>query len=303
MRRHGSELDGGADQAAGLRHEAGARLGNFVYTVNGQHYCRVIAVTGGKGGVGKTNIAVNLSLALQEAGARVLLLDADLGLANADLLLGLDPKFTLQHVIHREAQLDDILLTGPLGLHILPGGTGLPELANLNTLDIVRLLGSLRSLERQHDLLVIDTAAGISQQVTRFAQAADDVVVVCTPEPPSMLDAYGLIKALRGSSQIGALHLLVNMTTRRGEMETTHKSLATVAQHYLGLELQLLGELPRDETVVDCVKRQQPFLTARPRSAPARLLRQMAQVFTAGLELNPQRGDQSFFARLLNNFR
>ena len=299
--RHGDM--GGADQAAGLRHEAGARLGQEAYTVNGQHYCRVIAVSGGKGGVGKTNVAVNLSLALQEAGARVLLLDADLGLANADLLLGLDPQHTLQHVIHREAQLEDIVLTGPLGLHILPGGTGLPELANLNSLDIVRLLGSLRALERRHDLLVIDTAAGISLQVTRFAQAADDVIVVCTPEPPSMLDAYGLIKALRGNQRIGALHLLVNMTTRRGEMEQTHKSLATVARHYLGLDLQLLGELPRDDSVVECVKRQQPFFTARPRSAPTRLLRQMAKVFTAGLELAPPEGEPSFFARLLNNFR
>jgi flagellar biosynthesis protein FlhG len=293
----------GMDQAAGLRDEAGRRLGGVEYTVNGQHYCRVIAVTGGKGGVGKTNVAVNLSLALQEAGARVLLLDADLGLANVDLLLGLDPQHTLQHVVHREAQLEDILLEGPLGLHILPGGTGLPELANLNTLDIVRLLGSLRSLERQHDLLVIDTAAGISQQVTRFAQAADDVVIVCTPEPPSMLDAYGLIKALRGHQHVGQLHLLVNMVSRRGETEQTHKSLATVTQHYLGLDLQLLGELPRDDGIVECVKRQQPFFIARPRSAPSRLLRLMALAFLDGLDLKPQRGEHSFFSRLLNSFR
>jgi len=291
------------DQADSLRAAADDQLSRWKRPKSGVHHCRVIAVSGGKGGVGKTNIAVNLSLAMQEAGARVLLLDADLGLANVDVILGINPEFTLQHVIRREIELSQIVVQGPLGLNILPGGTGLPDLANLNTLEVVRLISSLRALEREHDVLVIDTAAGIGTQVTKFALAADDVIVVTTPEPPAMLDAYGLLKALNQHNAKNRLHLLINMVKRRGEDSETFRSLGTVAEHYLGLRLHSLGGLPRDDSIVQCVKKQVPFYLANGRSATAARLREIAGFFLAGMSVGDVVTKESFFARLLESMR
>jgi len=290
-----------SDQADNLR--SAAQEHQARRTVNGKQMCRVLAVTGGKGGVGKTNVAVNLSLALGDCGAKVLLLDGDLGLANVDLVLGINPQYTLQHVFSQQVALPEIILEGPLGLSVLPGGVGLPELANLNALDIVRLLGLLRSLERDHDVLVIDTAAGIGQLVTRFALAADDVIIVSTPEPTSMVDAYGLMKALRQGNLQSGLHLIVNMVERRGDDARFFKSLSTVAHSYLGLNLNWLGSLPRDEDVGSCVKAHTPFFLARPQSAAARELKRIATVFMETIGMDVPRRGEGFFARLLNSMR
>jgi len=290
------------DQAANLRAAAARKLP--LPTPGGRlHQCRVLAVTGGKGGVGKTNVAVNLSLALQEAGARVLLLDADLGLANVDLLLGLSPQHTLQHVIRRQVELEQIVIDGPLGLHVLPGSIGLPEMASLPTLDVVRLLGALRALEREHDLLVIDTAAGIGSTVLRFVMAADDVVIVTTPEPPAILDAFGLIKALNASHCPAQLSLLVNMLRQRSELLETHRSLATVAARYFGSPLRLLGGLPLDESIVACIKQQKPFYIERPHSPVSRALREIAQELLDGRLAPPAAPQQGYFSRLLSSVR
>lgn len=289
------------DQADSLRSVASQRqLQDFR---GGTHYCRVIAVTGGKGGVGKTNVAVNLSLALCEAGARVLLLDADLGLANVDVMLGISPKLTLSNVIRREAELSQIVVEGPLGLKVLPGGTGLPELANLSTLEIVHLLGEMRSLEREHDLLVIDTAAGIGNTVIRFAQVADDVVIVTNSEPTSMLDAYGVMKALHTSRLRGRLHLLVNMVRQHGEDRDTFNTLAAVAKSYMGLELDLIGALPQDDAIAKCIRQQKPYFLKRPQSPAAEQMRLIAARFLSGTLLMAPRQQDSFFARLLATMR
>jgi len=290
------------DQADSLRRVASQHLAGRSLP-GGRHHCRVLAVTGGKGGVGKTNVAVNLSLALCEGGARVLLLDGDMGLANVDLLLGLSPRYTLQHVFDRQCELEDIVIEGPLGLNVLPGGMGLPELANLNTLDIVRLLGLLRGLERDHDILVIDTAAGIGQIVTRLALAADDVIIVSTPEPTAMVDAYGLMKALKQAEQACRLHLIVNMVRQKGEDAQFYKSLSAVATSYLEQELNWLGSIPRDESIVAGVKKHEPFFIGRPQSAASRELRRIAGLFLAELKINRPQRAEGFFARLINSMR
>jgi flagellar biosynthesis protein FlhG len=283
------------DQAANLRRAARRQLETPARAGGG---CRVLAVSGGKGGVGKTNIAVNLSLALCEQGARVLLLDADLGLANVDLLLGLAPQRTLQHVLRGEAELEEIVLHGPLGLHVLPGSIGLPEMANLAPLDIVRLLGALRRLEERHDWLVIDTAAGIGQSVIRFAQAADEILIVTTPEPTAILDAFGLIKSLHGPRRDNQLSLLVNMLRQRSELLETHRSLATVAARYCGVPLRLLGGLPLDDAVSQCVKLHRPFLIEQPAAPAAAAVRAVAAALLAqpNLPSPPQAG---YFSRML----
>ncbi len=290
------------DQAASLRSTADEFHGSWSRP-EGIHYCRVIAVTGGKGGVGKTNIAVNLSLAMQNAGARVLLFDADLGLANVDVLLGLSPKLTLQHVLRREATPEEILIEGPLGLSILPGGTGLPELANLNTLDIVRLLGSLRALEQQHDVLVIDTAAGINNTVLRFTCAAEETLVVCTPEPPAMLDAYGLIKAMHTANYAGNFNLLINMVRNNEEIKETHRAIDAVTQRYLGLKIASLGGIPRDEDIPACIRKKVPFYLAKGSSVAAAQLNEIATFLLRGILLGKPQGTDGFFARYIESMR
>jgi flagellar biosynthesis protein FlhG len=206
-------------------------------------------------------------------------------------------------VFSRQAALNEIILEGPLGLKILPGGIGLPELANLGTLDIVRLLALLRGLERDHDVLLIDTAAGIGRLVTQFALAADDVVIVSMPEPTALVDAYGLMKALRGGNLQGRLHLLINLVARRGEEQQFYRSLSTVAENYLGLTLNWLGTIYRDDEISACVKRHQPFYLARPKSAASAELRRIAGVFLEMLKIEQPRRGEGFFARLLSSMQ
>jgi flagellar biosynthesis protein FlhG len=290
------------DQADSLRQVADNLLREWPRGERGNN-CRVIAITSGKGGVGKTNVAVNLSLALCEAGARVLLLDADLGLANVDVLLGLSPQFTLQHLVYHKAELEQVVIQGPLGLDVLPGGSGITELANLNTLEIVRLLSTLRTLERQHDVLVIDTAAGIGNSVLRFLLVADDVVLVSTPEPPALLDAYGVLKALHAKAVHGNTYLLMNMARKATDGSEAYQILSSLANRYLEMRLHYLGSLPLDLAVVQAVKQQRPFYTSAPQAPVSCALRELAAQFLVGVAHTPKRQKESFFARLMSGMR
>jgi flagellar biosynthesis protein FlhG len=293
----------GGDQADSLRSLAGREMARWQRPPGSRSSCRVVAITGGKGGVGKTNIAVNLSLALAEAGARVLLFDADLGLANVDVVLGITPPLTLDNVMRREAELEQVVYTGPFGLHFLPGGTGFAALANAGTLEIVRLLGQLRALERDHDLIILDTAAGIADNVLRFVQAADDVVIVSTPEPTALLDAFGLLKALAAERQRARYQLLVNMVRQADEVGQTHRSLAAAALRFTGTELGLLGALPRDPAVEAAVKRRVPVLISAPASPAAQQLRMIAGSFLGDSFFSNPTAADSYFARLLSAMR
>lgn len=293
----------GGDQAESLRGLAGREIARWQRPAGGRSSCRVLAVTGGKGGVGKTNVAVNLALALAEAGAQVLLFDADLGLANVDVVLGISPPLTLDNVMRREVELEQVVYAGPFGLHFLPGGTGFAALANAGTLEIVRLLGQLRALERNHDLIILDTAAGIADSVLRFLQAADDVIIVTTPEPPALLDAFGLLKALAAERQRARYQLLVNMVRDADEVGQTHRSLAAAALRFTGMELGLLGALPRDPAVEAAVKRRVPMVIGAPDSPAAQQLRLIAASFLYdGFFASPVAAD-SYFARVLSAMR
>lgn len=291
------------DQAAGLRSMASKEEARWQRPVGGHGSCRVICVTGGKGGVGKTNVAVNIGLALAEAGARVLLFDADLGLANVDIVLGVSPRVTLEHVLRREAELEQALYTGPAGLHFLPGGRGIASLANAGTLEVVRLLGALRQLERDHDIILLDTAAGCSDSVLRFLQAADDIMLVSTPEPTALLDAYGLLKALGGLRPGQQLGLLVNMVRGPEEVGSTYRGLTEATKRFLGVELKLLGAIPRDLAVEEAVRQRVPLLLGSPDSAAAQQLRLIAAGFLSDSFFTSSAAADSYFARLLGSLR
>jgi flagellar biosynthesis protein FlhG len=262
-----------------------------------------MTVTGGKGGVGKSSISLNLSIALSEHGARVLLFDADLGLANLDVMLGINPPFTLEDVIDGKCRLAQTVYETGYGVDLLPGGAGIPSLADLGSLALVRLIGQLRELESSYDYIIIDTAAGIGESVARFALPADDVLLVCTPEPPAMLDAYSVLKMLCAREYGGNLHLVVNMARGVDEVVQTHTALDRVVRHYLGRPLNLLGGLQYDEEIVRCIKAQKPVMSACPGGASAQTFRSMIPGLYGLPAVLTTTQKQGFFGRLVESVR
>ena len=228
-------------------------------------HLRSLVVASGKGGVGKSNLATNLAVALGEQGARVLLVDADLSQANLDLLLGVHPRFDLQHVLNGEKSIEEILVTGPGGVTLVPASSGVPELADLDDYRREVMLRALSHLEAEYDLMLIDTASGVSRQATSFCLAADDVVVVTTPEMPAFSDAYGLIKLLLGRGMTRPPHLLVNMATTAEEAEETAHRIRLVGRRFLRIEIENWGWIPYDPSIPGAVRRQEPVITAFPR--------------------------------------
>jgi len=242
---------------------------------------QVIAVGSGKGGVGKTNLAVNLSLAMAESGKRVWLLDADMGLANVDVVMGLRVRYTLGHVLSGEKRLEEIMISGPWGLRIIPGASGLADIANLPIAAQDRLLQQVALLNDQPDVLLLDTGAGINMNVLRFLHAAQEVIVVATPEPTSITDAYALVKVLGRSAQAPRLSLVVNWARDQNEAEITARKLAEVIRRFLDVEINLLGSLPHDPHLSHAVRQQKPLLLAYPRSPYAVHLRRLGQALGA----------------------
>ncbi len=238
---------------------------------------RTIVVASGKGGVGKSNLAANLAVALGERGARVLLVDADLAQASLDLLLGLHPRFDLQHVLNGDKVLEDILIEGPRGVTLIPASSGVPELAELDDYRREVLLRGLGNLDREADVILIDTASGVSRQVTTFCLAAADVLIVTTPEMPAFSDAYGLVKLLRQQGLAESPRLLVNMATTPEEAEETAHRIRLVARRFLSLEIDSWGYVPFDPAVGRAVRLQEPAVIAFPHSPAAIAYRALAE--------------------------
>ncbi|MGI6658890.1 MAG: MinD/ParA family protein [Dethiobacteraceae bacterium] len=258
---------------------------------------RVITVTSGKGGVGKTSLVVNLAIALSLLGKRVMVLDADLGLANVDIMLGLLPQHTLHDVVRGTKSLADIALDGPAGIRLLPGGSGLSELADLGEKQRKALIDKLAALEESADILLIDTGAGLSRTVLSFVAAADEMLLITTPEPTAIRDAYGMVKVAATQQLQQKIGLVVNLISSEREGKEIAERLLTVSQQFLQVELQYLGGIRADAHVVTAVKQQQPFYLHSPRCRAAGNIRQIAGAL---LSLPPEqpRGFSGFFNRL-----
>lgn len=252
------------DQAAGLRR------------MMKQKPVQVVAVASGKGGVGKTNVSVNLSLALAAAGKHVLLLDADLGLANVDLLLGLHSQWNLSHVINGERTLEEIIIDGPDGLKVIPAASGTQMMSELSASQHAGIIRAFSELHTPVDILVIDAAAGIADSVISFTRASHEVIVVVCNEPTSLTDAYALIKVLSEDHGVKRFNILANMTRTPTEGTTLFTKLTRVTDHYLDVTLDYIGAIPYDEYLVKAVKRQQPVLKAFPQSASSLAFRKVA---------------------------
>lgn len=251
--------------------------------------CVSIAVTSGKGGVGKSNMALMISVALAAAGKKVLLLDADLGLANIHILLGLAPKYNVSHVIERQCSLDDIICSGPGGINIIPGASGLESMANLEPLRLEMLRRQLSVVEQRHDFIIVDTSAGIGRATTGFAAHSDVALLVMTPEPTSLADAYAMVKVLyeKGATTIP---VLVNMATSEREGREVFDRLNALVVKFLKRPLELAEIAPYDAEVPRLIKRQKVFSMEHPRrplsarvQSTARKLAGLPPVRQAGL--------------------
>ncbi len=238
----------------------------------------VLSVTSGKGGVGKTNISANLAYCLAEAGKRVLLLDADLGLANVDVVLGLTPQYNLFHLFHDALPIEQIITETPYGFKILPAASGVADMLDLGTGEKLELLEAMDTLEDQVDYMIVDTGAGINENVLYFNLAAQERIVVLTPEPTSLTDAYALIKVLKQNHGVERFKVLVNMAADPKSAKEIFKSLYTVCDHFLdGVSLDLIGILPRDPAMRKAVIRQVPLCRAEPGSLACAALHRLAE--------------------------
>ena len=261
---------------------------------------QVIAVSGGKGGVGKSNVAINLSVALAENGSRVVLLDADFGLANVDVLLGLKALNTIEQVLDGQCSLQDILLTGPAGIKIIPASSGTRRLSMLSSLEHAGLIRAFSDIAGQLDVLVIDTAAGISDSVVNFLSAAHEVLMVVCNEPSSITDAYALIKLLNRDFGRSRFRIVANMVADEQEGRQLFESLNQVCGQFLDVGLIYAGTVPFDSKLREAVRQQEPVILAAPSSPSARALRELAkQVQTWPLPAKAQGHLVFFVERLL----
>jgi flagellar biosynthesis protein FlhG len=237
---------------------------------------KTIAVTSGKGGVGKSNIAVNLSICLTVRGLRTTLVDVDMGLANADLLMNLQPRYTLSHVLSGVRGINEIAIEGPCGLRFIPGASGLHELADLSEFERQHLIAQFHRLEANTDIIVLDCGAGLSRNVLSFALAADRVLVVTTPQPTALTDAYATIKALRREGVTGRVSLFVNMADSRAEALATYERIAAVARKFLDYSLAYDGYMLDDTAVELAVQARCPFVVRYPGSNASACIAAMA---------------------------
>ncbi|MCR4940014.1 MAG: MinD/ParA family protein [Treponemataceae bacterium] len=258
------------DQASELRAMLG-KEGKNTNTVPSQtHKTRVIAVTSGKGGVGKSNISVNLAIAFAQTGKKVVLIDGDLGMANVNVLLGITPKANLLDVLNKKKKMKDIILNTELGIQIIAGANGFSTIANLNNEQRDFFADEFTTLS-SFDIIIIDTGAGVSENVLRFIEAADEAYVVTTPEPTAITDAYGLIKIIAtefSNSQI-VMKLIVNKVHSADEGKRIAERIITIVAQFLNAPVEYLGFIYDDSVVTSSVLRQKPFMISQPSSKAA----------------------------------
>ena len=252
------------DQASGLR------------KMQQQNQIKVIAVSGGKGGVGKTNVSLNTSIALAQMGKRVLVLDADLGLANVDVMLGLRVKKNLSHVMSGECELDDIIIEGPAGIKIIPATSGTQSMVDLTPSEHAGLIRAFSDMQTKFDVLIVDTAAGISDMVLSFARAAQDVLLVVCDEPTSITDCYALMKLLSRDHEVFKFKVVANMVRSPKEGQQLFGKLAKVSDRFLDVALELVGVIPFDENIRKSVRKQQAIVEAFPDSPASRAFKALA---------------------------
>jgi len=279
------------DQVSGLR------------SITNPHPVRVISITSGKGGVGKTNVSANLAISLVANGNKVLLMDADLGLANVDVLLGLQPTCNLSHVVRGECSLEEVIIKDPSGLRIIPAASGIQDMAELSHIEHAGLIRAFSELSFNPDILLIDTAAGISDSVVTFSKAAHEVLVVVCDEPASITDAYAVIKLLNREHGLYRFRVLANMVHSAQEGIDLYKKLMKVTDRFLDVTLEYLGSVPYDEYLRKAVQKQRAVINAYPRSKSAIAFTKIAQKVNQWPIPDSASGQIEFFVERLLNYK
>ena len=267
-------------------------------------HTRVIVVTSGKGGVGKSTLALNIALSLCHQGKKVIIMDADLGLANIDIMLGLLPKYNLYHMIQGKKNLKEIIIPGPGGISIIPGGSGITELANMGENNLKKMLVELGKLDGEFDYMIIDTGAGISNNVISFLLSADDVIFVTTPEPTSMTDAYGMVKAIARQSTDKTLYLVVNRAVDNIEGILVAEKFKLVCEKFLTLRINILGYVVNEPLIGEGIRRQMAFIEIFPRSQAAKNINSIANNLISNNATSVSKekssgGIKSFFQKII----
>ena len=281
------------DQAANLR-----KL--VLETNNKQKKTKTIAITSGKGGVGKTSLSVSLSIALAQQGSSVTLLDADLGLANINVILGIIPKYNLYHVIRGKKKLKDIVIEVPEGIKIIAGASGFHQLANLESKQRASFIESFSTLDSD-DFMIVDTGAGVSQNVLSFVMAVDEVIVVTTPEPTAVTDAYGIIKSIASQSPDKVIKLIVNRVQSVAEGKRVAQRVINIAGQFLNIKVENLGFVFDDIYVPKSVRNQKPFFVSYPKSKASGCVSIIAsRIGNRETEIGKGTGLSSFFKNLFS---
>lgn len=261
----------------------------------------VIAVTSGKGGVGKSNITANLAIALSQLNKKVLVMDADLGLANIDVLLGLMPKYNLRHVILGEKTVDDILIDGPSNIKIIPGASGITELADLDDYKREQIINNLSVLENRDDYVLIDTGAGLSKNVRRFVTSSNEAIIVTTPDPAAITDAYSMIKVVADENEDLDIKLIVNMAGSEREAEEIAERMKLVVKQFLSKNIEYLGHILMDSQLKSSVRCQKPVILENPEANSAKCIKIIAKKIAGTSDNNSRnkKGLVTFLARLM----
>lgn len=246
---------------------------------------RVITITSGKGGVGKSNLAINLAISLSRLGKKVIVLDADFGLANIEVMLGIRPQYNLSDLMFRGRSLSEIITKGPENVGFISGGSGIREMTSLTREQLINLSARLSELDRQADVVIIDTGAGISENVMEFVMSSAEVFLIATPEPTSITDAYALLKTLNHQPEFTREHchikLIANKVNNEKNGKELFEKLSVVADKFLNISLEYMGAIPSDINMSKAVMKQQPLTIAYPNSQAARAIDDMARSITA----------------------
>lgn len=267
---------------------------------------RVITVTSGKGGVGKSNMSVNLALQLSRLGKQVLIFDADFGLANIEVLFGAIPKYNLGDVIFRDRDIKEVITTGPMGIRFISGGTGIDGLGNLTKDQIRKLVESMKQLDGMADIIIVDTGAGISDSVLDFVLSGSEVILVTTPEPTSITDSYSLLKAINRNPVFThsdlRIRVAVNKVSSQNEGKNLFSKLNVVVTRFLELSIEYLGAVPMDDSIFKAVMQQSPVALKYPNSKAARAFEDIARILISGEEELQFQANRKGIAHLFSNF-
>jgi len=265
-----------------------------------RHLAKVFAIASGKGGVGKTNIAVNLSVCLAASGKRILLFDGDYSLGNVDVVMDINCKYNLWHMLNGCRTLEEVIHTCQDGLEVICGASGLESLADITKFQRHRLLGQLDNLQADYDVIVIDTAAGINKSVIGFCLACDHTLVVATPEAAAMSDAYAMIKVLAGNDYAGRISLIVNMAETAAEGKRTYQQIAKVAAQFLDTQIYNAAVFLKDSNLVSAVRQRKPVVLAYPRSRISSSFVALASRLSSGRVVN--RSNEGFLRKVVDWF-